>query len=759
MIYFNNKLGIHYYDVEELPSILNKIATNNKLKFVGNNKRKYLDISASFDIETTSFRDKDNNKLSLMYIWQFGILDDSTGFTYCIIGRTWEEWQIVMDILSEVMENAKGKAKYYFPIYVHNLSFEYFFIKHLLDIEDTFVTKSNTILYCRTNNHLEFRCSYFLSGCGLSSITNFLPKTTNLKKLVGDLDYDIIRTPVTNITDEEMAYCLNDVRLVCEYIRQKRVEDGDIAKIPLTKTGYARRGIVKHCMPDDKTKRAYIRTISGLKFHNALEFLTITKAYMGGHTAANPLNNGKILDDVTCYDFSSSYPSVMVGSNEFPTDFIEYKDILTEVGYKVELNLNHAMVCKFIFKNLRPREYSKDNCIQKVLFDSFIPFSKCEELQGRQLNNGKVVNAEYLEIFGTDMDFRTYDLFYQWDSFEAQNVCIYKKGYLPRPVIEYTLELYIAKNTLKNVAGKELEYALKKELLNSLYGMAVTSPLKDVLAYDESTDSWKPTTKDDEGNVVWLDSIYDMNLSESYVKYYEDKVADYNKKIDKGQIAIPFIQGVYISAIARFNLSLGILASGLQHLFVYSDTDSIYVQHADNIKAFIEQYNKNIEQNMLNMCSWYNFKSDIWKPKTVEGVEKPLGYWDFDGHSKYFKTLGAKRYMKIDDKDHLKITVAGLGKSQGCQYMLDNWGNEDGTAEPELLEHFKIGLTIPAERTGKLTHTIFRGDFKGIIQDYEYHIKGGVNLESTSFNMTMDDEYNNYVNNILSGVEDITFYV
>ena len=48
MIYFNNKLGIHYYDIDELPNILNKIAINNKLKFVGNNRRKYLDISASF---------------------------------------------------------------------------------------------------------------------------------------------------------------------------------------------------------------------------------------------------------------------------------------------------------------------------------------------------------------------------------------------------------------------------------------------------------------------------------------------------------------------------------------------------------------------------------------------------------------------------------------------------------------------------------------------------------------------------------------
>lgn len=735
---FNNTLQCEYYTVEDFPNILNTIAKNGGIKLCGTDRHnRYLDISASFDIETTNF--KTENKLALMYIWQFAITDDTTGIIYPIVGRTWEDFILLVDIINNIMACCGDAYNFYFPIYIHNFSFEYFFIKHYIDILETFVTKSNTPLYARTK-YIEFRCSYFLSGCGLASLPNFIDNLDpSIKKLVGDLDYSKIRTPETELTDEEIAYCLNDVRLLNAYISQKRKEDGDISNISLTKTGYARRFVNKITMGDDANRKIHKKTIKELEFHNGAEFQAVTKAYMGGHTAANPLNNGIILEDVTCYDFTSSYPAVMVYSDNFPISYICSKSNMNEQQLKIELGLNHAVVAKFKFTHIRPY-VNKNGSLRN--FDSFIPSSKCLALNGERLNNGKVESADYLEIYATDMDFRTYELMYKWDIVELENVHIYKTGYLPRNTIMAVLQLYEKKTTLKGVEGKELEYTLSKELLNALYGMSVTSPLKDVLAFDGK--KWRPQNKHG-----WIDEIY----KDKEEKYLEDKINEYNRRINRGKISIPYIQGIYISAIARYNLSLGIVASGVKDLFCYSDTDSIYVQYADNIKDFITDYNTMIEQKMLKMCKYYGFNENVWRPKSIDGEEKPLGYWDFDGHSKYFKTLGAKRYIKLDDNDNFKITIAGLGKKDGAVYLSEYDDAAVITGKnitlknyKKVFDAFKIGLEIPAERTGKLTHTIFSGDYKGTLIDYKgkeykYHILGGVNLEPASFEMSMSKDY------------------
>lgn len=797
----NQTLQCEYFTVEEFPNILNKIAKNGGIKFCGNGRKyRYLDISSSFDIEVTNFKKiikntkfsremkrkikkeiKKTHKISLMYIWQFAITDDTTGEIYTIIGRTWDEFQQLIDIINQTMSYITvTDYKFYWPIYIHNLSFEYFFIKHYLDIEDVFVTKANTPLYVRTEN-IEFRCSYFLSGCGLKSLPKFIDNLDpSIYKLVGDMDYDKIRTPLTPLTDLEMAYCINDVRLLNAYISQKRKDDGNVSKISLTKTGYARKFIEKMTMGDKVAKKQHIRTISELKFHSTAEFTAVTEAYMGGHTAANPWNNGIILEDVTCYDFTSSYPAVMCYSDDFPIAYIGDRENMTEQELRVELGMDNAVIGLYKFTNLRPYELDDGS---KCSFDSFIPSSKCKDLWSYQrnkkgeivkdkitgepikgkeyvkYNNGKVAEADYVEIYLTEMDFYTYELFYKWDKLELYNVHIYKKGYLPRNTIAAVLQLYTDKTTLKGNEERALEYCLKKEILNSLYGMAVTSPLKDILAYDGK--KWRPRN-----NKGWIDEVYS-----NHDAYLIEKVEQYNKNLSRGKISIPYIQGIYVSGIARYNLSLGICSAGVKGLFCYSDTDSIYVQHASEIDDFIKDYNDYVKLKMEKMCLYYSFPIDIWRPKNDKGEEKPLGYWDFDGHSKYYKTLGAKRYIKLDDNDHFKITIAGLGKKQGAEYIAKTFDKDCEITDKgdiilknykKVFDAFKIGLKIPSEKTGKLTHAIYDGDYEGTLTDYngvdyQYHIYGGVYLEPASFEMSMDERYSNFIAGLLGGQE-ITYY-
>lgn len=710
----NYKLDTDYYNVEEARDILLVIAKHTR--HTGKRKRMYFDIAASFDIETTSFYDDEGNKQALMYVWQFCIIEPRTRQPFVIVGRTWKEFLTLMQIIKQTFE----KAHTYFPIYVHNLAFEFSFLEPILRkiIDEVFATRAHTPIYFRVSG-IEFRCSYFLSGMGLQ----YLP--TERKKLVGDLDYDKSRHALTPLTDEEMAYCLQDVLVLSEYIQQKLDQHGRIIDIPLTKTGYVRKGLIDYCIGDDYVsdkKEAYIKQIRGLEI-TPKEYVVLREAYMGGHTATSPWYHGRTVDNVTCYDFTSSYPAVMCYCDDFPISKRGERKKLCEEDYRTLMKQGYALISKITFRNIRVKKDEIDAWISEYKAHDVEYFDKND----KKINNGKITRAKKLTLFCTEVDIKVYEMFYDWDSFEAEHVFIYDKGYLPREVILYTLELYRDKTTLKGVEGQELYYTLRKELLNSLYGCSVTDPCKPEIIYKNG--EWT-TEKQTEKKLI-------------------EKVDKYNVNIEKGKVAMPYHFGVYISALARYNLALGIYAAGKRDLWCYADTDSIYCTKAEKLLDFITAYNDNVVNRLKKMSDYYNIPEELWRPKTVKGEEKILGVWDFDGHSKHFKALGAKRYIKWTDDDKLKITIAGLSKKNGAEYMVEQWG-KDGKCTEQIFEHFENSLEIPKGRTGKLTHSIITYTSKGTLIDYEgtpckYRAMGGTHLEPCGFSLSLDAMYLSYL--------------
>ena len=117
------------------------------------NSRSYLDIICAFDIEASRLPDIEQ---SVMYIWQFQFGSDLT-----VIGRTWEEFM-------QMMERIAGHIKEiaYLVIYVHNLSYEFSFLKGIYPFqpEEVFCTDARKVLKCEMMECIEFRCSYYLSN-------------------------------------------------------------------------------------------------------------------------------------------------------------------------------------------------------------------------------------------------------------------------------------------------------------------------------------------------------------------------------------------------------------------------------------------------------------------------------------------------------------------------------------------------------------------------------------------------------------------
>lgn len=228
------------YKPTDISVILQSIS--DQLCIVSTNKKeRYYNIPCSFDIETTSFFRTNGNepeKVSIMYVWAFGICDK------VIMGRTWDELVTMLNTISELLNLSRDLR---LICYVHNLAFDFSFFHPWLEFTKVFAISSRKPVYALTTLGIEFRCSYLLSGKSLEKLGSDLRKY-KVQKMVGDLDYNLVRHQKTALSKKEMGYISNDVRVVMAYIRETIEREGDnIANIPLTKTGYVRRYCRNSC--------------------------------------------------------------------------------------------------------------------------------------------------------------------------------------------------------------------------------------------------------------------------------------------------------------------------------------------------------------------------------------------------------------------------------------------------------------------------------------------------------------------------------
>lgn len=654
----------------------------------------FYNVPSCFDIETSSFYDGlvngEPNKVALMYEWTFNINNK------IIVGRTIEDY---INAIKELHNYIYISKENLFPIYVHNLAYEFQFIKHYFRWAKVFANKKRKPIYAITEDGLWFRCSYFLSGYNLSTLGKNLTKY-KAQKMVGDLDYSKIRTPITPINRKEYRYNALDTVVVVNYIKEKMEECGNIYNIPNTKTGYVRR----YCRNETITKRDSKGrlTNSARNYRDIIKCLTLDMdtykllkdAFMGGFTHANKKYVDKHLYNVSSIDFTSSYPYVMC-SSYFPMSTPINRKCTTEKELK-ELCDKFCCIIHIKFKNIEP----------KLLYDSPISKHKCKSIKGEVLNNGRVLQAEELEIVCTELDFITYDEFYEWESLEIISVHTMYRALLPKEFIFAILNLYKTKTELKGVKGKEKEYLSSKEQVNASYGMTVTDILKDSFDFLEE---WEEVE----------------NMSD------EMKIERYNKASNR---FLYYPWGIWVTAHARRNLFTGIKEFGDD--YIYSDTDSIKCLNIEKHKKYIDEYNANCINKLKDMCDLYSIPYDYIMPKSNKGIEYPLGVWDYEGTYSDFKTLGAKRY--IFKKDGVwQITCAGLGKEQGMKY-LKTLGSP--------IDFFKDNLTVPASYTGKNTHTYIDVPKSGTVTDYlgneyKYSVKSGVHLEPAEFTLSFEKNF------------------
>lgn len=667
---------------------------DNQIPFIKNNKKiEYANVPCTIDIETSSFYEN-GEKRGVMYAFVLGVNGK------CIIGRTYNELWNSLDRISEFY-GLNDKRRMIF--FIHNLSFEFQWFRKWQTWEKVFATEERSPLYALNDKGIELRCSYQLSGYSLENVAKNLTKYKT-QKMVGDLDYKLVRHSKTPLTDKELGYILHDGIVVMCYI-QEEIESNynNITLLPLTKTGKVRKYVRKLCLYGKKDKykyKKYHAMMKALPISSLQEYEQLKRAFHGGFTHANSYYVNRTINNVTSFDFSSSYPYVLV-SEQFPMG----KGELITIKSRDEFELNmkkYACVFDAYFEKI-------ESCI---IYEHPISVSKCYHIKNFTSDNGRLVDAEEIMITLTEQDFAIIRKFYTWKHLRIKNFRRYKKNYLPRNFVYAVLQLYKKKTELKGIEDSIVEYMNSKEMLNSCFGMCVTDICRTEIDYSSNTWGKIPPSP-------------------------EEDIDKYNKRANR---FLCYQWGVWCTAYAMRNLFTAIYH--LQEDYIYSDTDSVKFINYEKHKQFFIDYNRKVDKKLHIAMNNDGIDYELVHPLTIENKVKTIGYFEHDGSYQKFKTLGAKRYM-VYDKDGYSLTVSGVNKKYAIPYLYQKYGDK-------IMDEFKDGLIIPPQYTGKNIHTYIDEETTGIITDYygssiEYHELSSIHLEESGYELSLSREFIDYL--------------
>lgn len=640
------------------------------------NRRKKVDKTlfrncmCAFDIETTYL---DEIEQSIMYIWQFAVMDLRTDNIWYCFGRTWNEF---IELLNSFYHDGIT-----IMIWVHNLSYEFQFLRHWLPFvkDKVFSLKSRKVVRADIDG-IQFRCSYIQTNKSLDAFTKDMGVVH--QKLSGVIfDYSKKRFPWTEMTQEELQYCCNDVVGLLEAMRVRmKMENDTLYSLPLTSTGYVRR-LAKNAM------KSYNYNQLHAMMCNEDVYRLLRLEFRGGDTHANRYHVNQILENVASFDRASSYPDVML-NYRFPMSAFTPRLInnIEELERKCKVR-DCCFIAVFTITHLQQRD---------IYYGApYLSLDKAIEISGQVVDNGRVLSADKAVYVFNDIDWKIVKSEYVGEV-EISQVYIAKYGYLPQAFRDLVIDLFHKKTSLKNVEGQELNYMRSKELINSLYGMCAQNPVKpDVIYMDEPEQAFK------------LEEIVDIG----------EKLEKYNKKA-----FLLYAWGCWVTAWARLKLKEMINIVGDN--FVYCDTDSVKFLVRDDYKRIIrkiEEYNKGLKELSISNNGYATDK---------KGIVHYLGVYEYEETYKKFKTLGAKKYAYVHEDGTFGITIAGVPKKAGAREM-------------EKIENFNVGFIF--RDTGKLESVYNDCDYGTYYPDdspeHRIEIRSNIVLRESTYEIGLSAEY------------------
>lgn len=683
-------------------------------QFIYDRHRKYMRIPAGYDIETTRIETK-----AYMYHWQLGFGSD------IVLGRTWEEFLFVIDQLNNYLIHYNALL----IVWVANLGHEFSFLGRRYHWDKIFAKDSHAPLTAKMQQ-IEFRECLSISGQGgLKSLADKYCKT---KKLVGDLDYTIIRNSKTPMTPEEIQYCINDVQILIEWGEYIFETYSDQKKrIPLTATS-----IIQQMVDDAAAATGHLDEIRNAvsqlyppreTYNQIMQWL-----FRGGYTHANIYWCMIRVGGIIGADYTSSYPSVLLKDGYPKSSFVE-TDLENDGVHITDSRLRDmcAIIVIDFFGITRTTMHAIESEHKIIAYKEAV------------FDNGRLVKAEKIRVMLTELDYQIYEKFYTWEKIHIFRAHTAHKGHLPEYVLKPLRDAYRTKNRIKKQCKRDgidpdtvPEYRNAKAAINSFYGLMVKRLNFVEWHFDEDTGEWYKT----DGR-----------------KPYEKMIA--------GKVLSPY-WGIWCTANARYKLLMTLYeleysdGSGSPcNCVVYMDTDSLYFVDTPYTRSIIDKYNE--RETEIN--------------EALDPECRDIGLFDWIGTEKdggpqhyTFETLGAKRYIKYcDDPDdptggHCSVTVAGMRKgsyektlcrtfaTDHCFILWEDPKRKTGKIGyvdiDDLFDNFCDNLLLTCEESMKNASAYAKDEYRDTVVD-QYgneeimHEYSGVAIVPITFKITLEEHY------------------
>lgn len=674
------------YNYNDLNIIGVKKTRKHKEDKTYNNAVIMSDIETSKQRENTFYFDtkgkkKYNTVINYIVAWSTSIRYN--GENLCTIyGNTPDEY---IEHLQTLLSTLKGD---YTVIYFHNLAYDWVFLRKFLirafgEPIRQLQTKPHYPILLEFENGLILKDSLILSQKKLEKWADDLQ--VEHRKAVGSWEYNKIRTQHENFTPDEILYICNDTLagVECLDLTIKLTNSISVYYLPYTCTGIIRKIIKK----EGEKYRAHNRfTRMCMTFP---EYTVALNTFHGGYVHANRFYVDMLIEGVIeCYDETSAYPFAML-TEKYPMEkFSSLSD--KPISFILENSSEYAFMFKLVLVDVN----LKSSCVMP-----YLQFSKCVKYKNVCTDNGRILAADYIEIYITEIDLEIINDQYNFRYQKCTDIHAAKKDFLPRWFTDIVYKLFFNKTTMKD--SDALNYQIEKGKLNSCYGMSVQKSIRD--------------------NIIENFITGDISIEN---RFNED---EYNKYVENRSSVLPYQWGIWVTAYACRNL---FTIGSFCETWLYSDTDSVYGINFNKEK--LSAYNNQcIEKLALN--SYY--------PVKYKGKEYNLGVAELDGTYTEFKTMGAKRYVCRIDKDTIKLTVAGVPKKTGAKCL-----NND-------LNNFKRGFIFEGEKTNKLTHVYNYVD--DIFVDNDIVIGDYIDLYPCDYELDLcniDDYYTD-------DIENTTYYI
>lgn len=584
-----------------------------------------------------------NGEVGWIYQWAFSY-PKPDGNRLIVYGRKPSELREVLHrikVINGLDENNK------LVCFIHNASYDYTYFHNWLTDEyhtmgSLLAIGSHRIISWNIEG-LEFRDSLKIAMKSLAKWGEDLGIAHG--KLVGAIDYGIKRYQDTKLGRKDWLYMWRDVISLDECISKQLELFGDtIQTMPLTNTGYVRRETRKE-FKKEKSNRTYFKS----KALTTELYQLCRHEFAGGLTHGNRFYIGMtVRGTIRHRDFASHYPSQQI-CGYCPAG--KYALYHTYSPDRPPLTVNQLMsLTEFSFIALIT---ISNLTIREGVTIPYAQYSKFYEGKGASkldcvLDNGRILKMleGHSTVAVNEYDLKWLIKQYTFD-YRIEKVYTSVKAeypdYITNTVNKYFYQKTLYKNEVKHlikegypedspeVRDAKQRLMIAKQMLNSIYGMTATSPVRE--SFTELEDgTW-------ERELLTVDAI-----AEKLEKFYKNK---------NNFMSYEF--GLSTTASARDELLEFTELIGYENV-LYCDTDSLFYLSTPEIEARIDAKNEELRK-IDDEKGWYI---------EIEGKRTYYNQFELEDEDiREFRFLHSKCYAYVTADGKLHTTIAGVREYSG----------------------------------------------------------------------------------------------